>query len=263
MKKILISLVAVLGIICLGKQPVLAATYTQDEIINGANLFQAGDILQFDNPVTVTINNIDGQNIFKQNSNTVTLPSYPQEMKSFKGWIHAGTFINETTHTTTVLFKPYLKPEIIVNEVIDGESITLSVPENQIPFAAGTYTTEWIVGGMGGGIAIEEAPKNSLTWTIPATSNEYKNGAIFALRIANAGNHVFSEEAVLVIKPKEAVANPDSSVNPIIPVDTTVKPEQPKKKVVATADIQPIFVNVLLIGVAIGLTIMLRKKSIQ
>lgn len=161
----------------------LAATYTQDEIKNGANLFQPGDILKSDNPVTIIIRDFDDQVIFNQNSNTATLPPYSREIKSLKGWVKAGVFINETTHTTTVLLKAAFKTEIIVNEVTDGESIALSVPVDQIPFAAGTYKTEWITGGPAGGVKIEETSKDLLTWTIDATSSEYVNGAIFAVAI--------------------------------------------------------------------------------
>ncbi|MEG0275617.1 MAG: hypothetical protein RR630_01165 [Coprobacillus sp.] len=264
MKKILVCFTAVFCCICLLGQKVSAAnTYTQKQIAEGGGPYEAGAVLQFEEEVKVSIVDLEGNNIFSEKGKQVVLPDYSPKMDSFKGWALVAQLTSEQKGTELV-FQPYFKLDIQFNEVTEGNPITVSVSKDQIPFGDGKYTTEWIVGGMGGGYAIEEAPKNTLTWTIPAGSTSYKNGMKIALRVRNEkSKNIFSEEAVLVISAKAPIVTPSKPETPSEKVPTpapTTKPSQ-DKEIVKTNDLQSVFTNTLLVIGSIGVIVATKRKA--
>lgn len=250
MKKILVCFITVFCFMSFAGQKVSAAnTYTQKEIIDGVGTYEPGATIQFENEVEVVITDLDGKNIFNQKGETVVLPEYSPKISSFKGWVFTSA-TTSNNQVNKIMFQPFFKTDIQVKKVTEGEPIILTVPKDQIPFGDGTYTTEWIVGGMGGGYAIEGAPKNSLTWTIPTGSENYKNGMKIALRVTHEkGKKVFSEEATLVIQAKVPAKE-----------TPTKKPSQ-NKDIVQTADVLPLFVTTLLAMGSIVMIIVSKKKK--
>lgn len=266
MKKVLLCFITVLCLTCLNQQIVNATnSYTQKEVLDGTADLKAGTTITFENDVKVTIVNFEREIIYQEMVSSMTLPDYPEEYASFAGWANSSS-THKDGKLSTISFVPYFNIGIQMNEVKDGESIVLSVDANEIPMK--DYTCEWVQGGLGGGLLLEGAPLNSLTWTIDPTSPYYKNEMIIALKIENKENRrMFSEEAVLVIHPKDEVMIKPSEPDESKPIETAPQPTTPqqptapKKDVVDTSDLHLMVGQTMMMIVAGGLFMIVKSKK--
>ena len=132
-------------------------------------------------------------------------------------------------------FRASILPTLYTNVVNEGEAVTFSFNEEDLPLPH-DYSYEWIAGGIAGGWTLDGST-NSSNFTITPDSPYYKDGFIVACRITNVSGSEFfyTGEAKVSIIPMQ---QPEPQ-NPTAPeVDNTNNNVIPtvNEKVVKTND---------------------------